>query len=328
MGVAIRKIIYETYVTLRNTMRMVYPLILISILMFLSGTSVYAGTFKFLGVISQDLSSFGNSGIAIWPIPEATVSGTPQIINSVNFSSSTGDGYVTDGVNSIISCNLSFELDDKSVRTYSVTVHSGGSEAYPLPESVQVTKLYAGSCSGRFINTNNNTVDLKSDRNNGYASVMTLGLSGPGYTQGLLYLGLKGSLSTTPACSVDIDNPGIVVNGTAYDYKQGFTVDRVLKIECVENSPSPGISLTSTGRIIDGCLLLQTDSNKETGPTTCVFDGNAKIPVDLVNKTKVAVDQTGKAEKQISFKISSADDQEGLSGGVYSGTILIVVSPL
>lgn len=297
------------------------------ILCFCTGMSAYAGNFKYLGVISQDLSSFGKTGVATWVIPESSTSGEPATINHISFSSSTGDGYVTDGVNSTISCNISFELDDESVNTYTVTVHSGGSESYSLPESIKVTKMYPGSCSGQFTNTNDNTVDIKSDRNNGYAIVMAMNVYGANYSQGVFYLGLKGSLTTIPGCSVDIDNPGIVVNGTAYDYKQGFTVNRILNIECTEGSPSPNISLSSNGRIIDGCVLLQKDS-LETGPKTCVFDRSTQIPVDLSNKTNIDVDQTGKAEKEITFKISSMDDQKGLSGGVYTSTISIVISPL
>lgn len=174
-------------------MRKKLQVISVIILFFCTGMSAYAGSFKFLGVISQDLSSFGKTGVAVWAIPESPVSGSPLSINRIAFSSTTGDGYVTDGVDSTISCNISFELDDESVRTYAVTIHSGGSESYSLPDSVKVTKIYAGNCRGHFTNTNDNTVDFKSDRNNGYATVMALNVFGDKFSQGVFYLGLKGS---------------------------------------------------------------------------------------------------------------------------------------
>jgi hypothetical protein len=296
-------------------------------------TNVYAGTLQPILNAMQTLSAYGQTGVATWSLGETgIISGEgPQIITHISFSGLIGDIYMPAGVNYIISCDLSLTLEDNSVRSFSFILNNSHTEEYSFPETIHVSKFLGGHCSGQFTNTNDYNVTFQSDRNNGYANVMSMALSGPGYTQGFLYLLLKGTLDTTPGCTVDIDNPSISVSGTQYEYKQGFSIERMLNVECTNGVPQPNIALTSAGRVISNCVLMTDGGGGLTdGPQVCVYEGDKLLPLDFSTKHNITIDKsTNTAQSKLTFKISSSpDDDIKMQPGDYTAVVYIVVSPI
>lgn len=280
--------------------------------------------------IPQTLSAYGQTGIATWVIGESNVS-EPLPVKDVVLYAFKGDRSIPEGVTYILSCSLSLKLADNSIRTLSFNLNNVNDKTYLFPEILNVTQIAGGNCSAQFTNTNDYDVTFQSDRDNGYATAGALSWAYANVTQSFAMLDLKGTLTTVPGCTVEVDNPSIAVSGTGNDFKQGFTAERNLNIECSTGVPQPNIALTSAGVVNNNCVLMP-DADGSTvgnGPKVCVYNGDEMLPVDFSVKHNITLDKdTDTGKEKLIFKISTADDSIKLLPGEYTAIVYIVVSPL
>lgn len=293
--------------------------------------NAYAGTLRPVGTLSQPLSAYGQTGVATWVLPATDIIeiGESYPVTGIEVDSIIRSGYMPPGVTYIISCNVSFSLDDGSDKAFSFIINNGNAgQHYYFPNVINVTKFLGGTCSGQFTNTNGYDVTFIGG-NPSLGNVMRMIILGPKTTQLFANLQLDGTLSTTPGCTIELDNPSISVSGTQHDYKQGISVEKILSVECVKDAPQPNIALTSSGAVVSNCILMSDSRGFSfSGPQVCVYEGEKLLPLDFAKKHNITVDQdSGLSQLKLIFKIFTPEDNE-LSPGNYNAVVYVVISPI